>query len=88
MGSPWEMTAETGDKDSALANRHRVGTEGKQRITEARESDRAYLFQGLVVHKAGSILGHLELALLDLLAELPRQRTMRQQTKQASLAQK
>lgn len=32
----------------------------------------AYLFQGLVVDKAGSIFGYLELAFLDLLAKLPR----------------
>jgi hypothetical protein len=31
-----------------------------------------YLFQGLVVDKAGSIFGHLELTFLDLLAKLPR----------------
>ena len=34
----------------------------------------AYLFQGLVVDKAGSIFGDLKLALLDLLAELPARR--------------
>jgi hypothetical protein len=31
----------------------------------------AYLFQGLIVDKAGSIFGHLKLTLLDLLAKLP-----------------
>jgi hypothetical protein len=31
----------------------------------------AHLFEGLVVDEARSILGHLELALLDVLAELP-----------------
>lgn len=30
-----------------------------------------HLFQGLVIHKARRILGHFELALLDLLAKLP-----------------
>jgi hypothetical protein len=30
-----------------------------------------HLFEGLVVDEARSILGHLELALLDVLAELP-----------------
>jgi len=31
----------------------------------------AYLLQGLIVDKAGSIFGHLKLTLLDLLAKLP-----------------
>lgn len=33
-----------------------------------------YLLQGLVVDKTGGILGNLKLALLNLLAELPRSR--------------
>jgi hypothetical protein len=35
------------------------------------EGDSAHLLESLVVDKARSILGHLELALLDVLAELP-----------------
>ena len=42
------------------------------------ESDRTrgavpYLFEGLVVDKAGRVLGHLELALLDMLTKFPTQ---------------
>jgi hypothetical protein len=61
----WEMTAET-----ANGRRGFLGG-GKGKVAGA-EMARAYLFEGLVVDKAGSIFGHLELTFLDLLAKLPR----------------
>jgi hypothetical protein len=59
----WEMTAET-----ANGRRGFLGG-GKGKVAGA-EMARAYLFEGLVVDKAGSIFGHLELTFLDLLAKL------------------
>jgi hypothetical protein len=61
----WEMIAET-----VYGRRGFLGG-GKGKVAGA-EMSWAYLFQGLVVDKAGSIFGHLELTFLDLLAKLPR----------------
>lgn len=58
------MTAETIDGGPGLS------VAGTERSTGAGMTW-AYLFQGLVVNKAGSIFRHLELTLLDLLAKLP-----------------
>jgi hypothetical protein len=61
----WEMTAESVDGRTPG-----LSVAGTERLTGAGMTW-AYLFQGLIVDKAGSIFGHLKLTLLDLLAKLP-----------------
>jgi hypothetical protein len=63
-----------GSSGVIICNQHRSGAQcfNELMISAVAESRGAtYLLEGLVVDKASSVLGNLELALLDLLSKLP-----------------